>query len=135
MKYLVLFLVGFVLLSCISQNKSTSQKDATIATLVKTGQPIVIKGKIFEDEIDFTTYVRKQFVGINIDQAEINSPITFVECVFNQPVVAYHNSDEGTVLTHFKSNVSFVGCKFNNDINFRGSTFLGRVDFLSLIHI
>lgn len=129
MKHLIILLVAFVCLSCISQNASVKSKDLSVADLVKSGKAIVIKDKIFEDEIDFTAFVRTQFVGIDVDQAEIASSITFVECVFNKPVTAYSSNSDKTVIANFKSNVSFVGCKFNTDVSFRGSSFLGRLDF------
>jgi hypothetical protein len=129
MKYAILVLVAIVLLSCISQNAGTNKKEMSVADLIKSGQPVVIKDKVFDDEIDFTKYVSNLFVGVKISQAEIASSITFVECVFNKPVKSYHSSDDGTIVTHFKSNVTFVGCKFNAEVNFRGSTFLGRLDF------
>ena len=129
MKYIIIVLVAFIFLSCISQNAAISQKEMSIEDLIKGGHDVVIKGEIFKEEIDFTQYVRKHFVGIEVHQTEILSSITFVECVFNQPVKAYLSNDDGTTLTHFESNVSFVGCKFNAAVNFRGSTFLGRLDF------
>jgi hypothetical protein len=54
MKYAILVLVAIVLLSCISQNAGTNKKEMSVADLIKSGQPVVIKDKVFDDEIDFT---------------------------------------------------------------------------------
>ncbi|MEZ5007252.1 MAG: pentapeptide repeat-containing protein [Chitinophagales bacterium] len=128
MKYFLVLFAAIIFMSCISKNAQENKADTSIANLIKTEKVVLIENKIFDEAIDFTTYLPKNLIGDNIYQVDVKSSITFKNCVFNETVTAYHSTDEATILTAFYSNVTFIGCKFNNDVSLRAATIAGRLD-------
>jgi hypothetical protein len=82
----------------------------------------------FDDDIDFTQF-NKNLISEGVYQVRIVSSITFQNCTFNGKVTAYRKDDNSVTLTSFQSNLSFIGCIFNNDVSFRAASVLGRADF------
>lgn len=128
MNRFLILLAAFILLSCLSSNTPNSAAEKSLEELIKMQKAIVIEGKIFDDAIDFTSILEKKLIGENIYQVDVESVVTFKNCVFNEPVTAYHATDDKTVITVFHSNLTFIGCKFNSDLNLRAANIYGRLD-------
>jgi len=124
--YLIILAVLFMT-NCASSN--ISKDKAGFEDLIIAGQDVFIEDQTFNGDIDFTQF-EKNLISEGIYQVRIVSSITFQNCTFNGKVIAYKkNSDNVTVLTFFQSNLSFIDCEFNDEVSFRASSVLGRVDF------
>jgi len=129
MKYVVLIWVALVQMSCATQNSSPNE-DRSMKDLIKNSQSVDINDKTINDIVDFTSYVDKHLISEGVYQVNINSNITFKNCIFKKPVIAYKREENGNiVLTSFKGTISFIDCIFKEDVNFRGSSIYGRTDF------
>jgi len=122
-------MAALISLSCLSKSTQTSANDRSLAELIKSQQPVYFEDIIFEDEIDFTTFLKRNLIAENTYQVDINSSITFKNCVFKKKVSAYNVSGEETVLSIFHSNVSFIECRFYDVVNVRAANIFGRLDF------
>lgn len=129
MKYFVLVLVVLAQLSCATQNSSTKE-DNSMKDLIKKNQPVYIENQTIDETIDFTSFLEKHIISKGVYQVNIKSGITFKKCVFKKSVSAFSTLENGSViLTSFQGNVSFIDCFFEEDVNFRGSSIIGRTDF------
>lgn len=129
MKHFILTLVALVQLSCATQNSSSKEENG-MKDLIKKDQPVYIENQTINEVIDFTSFLEKHLISEGVYQVNINSGITFKNCVFNKPISAFAKMENGDiVLTSFRGNVSFIDCIFMEDVNFRGSSIYGRTDF------
>lgn len=129
MKYSLLAFVVLAQLSCATQNSSTKE-DNSIKNLIQKNQPVYIENQTIDELIDFTSFLDKHLISEGIYQVNILSGITFKNCVFTKPVTAFKKMNDGSsVLTSFQGNLSFIGCIFKEDVNFRGSSIKRRTDF------
>lgn len=127
MKIYLFIVLSFILVSCATSN--TTQKPESIEELIMAGKDVFIQGQTFDRDIDFTQ-LEKNLISESIYQVKIRSSITFVNCTFNGKVLTYSKSEDlSATLTSFQSNLSFIGCQFNDEVNFKGSSILGRADF------
>lgn len=129
MKHFVLMLVALVQISCATQNSSTNE-DISMKNLIKTNQSVYVENQTIDEAIDFTTFLDTHLISEGIYQVKVNSGITFKNCIFNKPVIAFKKIENGrVVVTSFQGNVSFIDCIFKDDVTFRGSSIYGRTDF------
>jgi hypothetical protein len=128
MKYLILLFAIAFHSSCATQNIS-QQKGTNLSQLIKNHQDVYIENQTFEDEIDFTSFLKKHLVSEGVDQVHIQSGITFKNCVFKKPVRSFVSTESQVTLSHFEKNLTFLECTFEDEVNFRGSQINGRVDF------
>ncbi|MEM5564902.1 pentapeptide repeat-containing protein [Psychroserpens sp. AS72] len=131
MKHYVLVLVALVQMSCATQNSSANE-DTSMKNLIRNSQPVYIENQTINDVIDFTSFLDSHLISEGVYQVEVNAGITFKKCIFTKPVSAITTMENGSVvLTSFKGNVTFIDCIFKENVNFRGSSIQGRVDFTS----
>lgn len=129
MKYIILALVTIFNSSCATQNVK-NKTGISVEDLIKQGKDVYIEGKKFEHEIDFTSYLSSVLISEGVYQCNIKSCITFKNCVFDKNVKSFKTQGDNKVtVTSFFGNLSFIDCVFNSEVNFRGSTVHGRVDF------
>ncbi len=129
MKHFALVLVALLQMSCATQNSSTND-DNSMKSLIKNKQSVYIENKTFNEIIDFTSFLESNLISEGIYQTQINSSITFKNCIFNKPVTALGKTQNGNIVfTFFESNVTFIDCIFQEDVNFRGCSIYGRTDF------
>jgi len=115
------------MVACASGN--VTQNSENIEDLIELGKDVFIKDQTFDRDIDFTQF-KKNLISEGIYQVKIISSITFLNCTFNGKVIAYSKNEDNTAtLTAFQSNLSFIGCSFNEAVNFKASSVLGRADF------
>lgn len=85
---------------------------------------LYFENKTFKDTLNFTQ-LQSRILGKRVGEA-IEENLTFVNCVFEAPVLAYVKKGlRNETLVHFKGKVSFINCVFKDEVNFRGSSFLG----------
>ncbi len=129
MKHFVLILIVLFQMSCATQNSSTKEENS-MKSLIKNKKSVFVENMTFDEEVDFTSILESQLISEGIYQTQINSSITFKKCIFNKPVIAFGNTQNGNiVVTSFESNVTFIDCIFQEEVNFRGSSIHGRADF------
>lgn len=128
MKIYLILLTSILLTTCASGN-ITKDKD-TFENMIRSGKDILIQNQTFDKDIDFTQF-EKNLISEGIYQVRISSSITFVNCTFNGKVIAYARNEDQTetTITSFLSNLSFLSCDFNDEVNFKASSILGRTDF------
>jgi len=119
-------LLGLFICTCASC--SEIHKKTKLEDLILKGKDVFFKDITFEDDIDFTEF-SKNLISEGVYQVRITSSITFQNCTFNGSLIAYSKNESDVILTSFQSNLSFIGCIFNEDVNFRAASVLGRTDF------
>jgi hypothetical protein len=127
MKFHFLILTGIIMTNCASSN--VPQNQGSFEDLIKSGEDVFYKDVTFDQDIDFTQF-NKNLISEGVYQVRIISSVTFQNCTFNGKVTTYKKDNDNTItLTSFQSNLSFIGCIFNNEVSFRASSVLGRADF------
>ncbi len=129
MKYLLALSV--ILFSfCSSQNTLQQQNKGGLKELLQSGKDVFIENQVFQEDIDLTSLLSSNLISESIYQVKTTSSITFKNCRFEGKISAFINKTDGSVInTSFLSNLSFINCIFNNDVNFRGSSVYGLCDF------
>ncbi len=130
MKY---YFVGFLILLvtfCASKDDTQKQKKGDMKELLRSGKDIFIENRVFTEEIDVTRLLDSNMVSEGIYQVKTSSSLAFKNCRFEGKLRAFSNKKETRLIsTAFLSNVSFIQCIFNDEVNFRSSSILGIVDF------
>lgn len=110
---------------------------------VRNGESISYENVTVSGDLDFTFYFEKKHDdkysrkssfwkgGDNAVEEIIRSRISFVNCKFNDDVLAYINDDytDFTFTASFDNGVVFKNCEFNRKSAFKYSTFEGETDF------
>ena len=123
----LLFTVSLYI-SCAS-NDVPQSKNHGLGELVKQNKNVFFEDKVFEDEIDFTSYLDEYLISTGVYQVKTSSSITFKNCTFKKPVLSSTKSNNGVVFTLFMDNLTFLDCHFEDVVNFRGTSVYGKTDF------
>lgn len=127
MKIYIFIITGIILTNCASSN--IPQNRGSLEDLIKSNKDVYFKDVIFDYDIDFTQFSRN-LISEGVYQVRILSSVTFENCTFSGKVMAYGKNDDDIItITSFQSNLSFIGCIFNNEVSFRAASVLGRTDF------
>ncbi|TDH27787.1 hypothetical protein EXU57_04760 [Segetibacter sp. 3557_3] len=130
MKY---YFLGFLILLvtfCASKKDTQTQNKGDMKESLRTGKDIFIENRVFTEELDITKLLDPNLVSDGIYQVKTSSSVTFKNCRFEGKVKAFSNQQDSRVTsTAFLSNVSFIQCIFNNEVNFRSSSIMGTADF------
>jgi uncharacterized protein YjbI with pentapeptide repeats len=129
MKIYLIALLGIAMATCASNN--IPQKKGSYQDLIIAGKDVFFKDMTFTEDIDFTQF-EKNLISEGVYQVRIVPSITFQNCTFKGKVISYKKNEDGSVvLASFQSNLSFIGCNFENEVSFRAASVLGRTDFTS----
>ncbi len=125
-----------VLLTSFGQTTVSASK---IMNDIKDGQAISYDNATITGTLDFTYRNAKEddlgrhkwYHGTNTVNEDIEVPISFVNCKFEDDVLAYiHVERSGYTFTaDFERQVKFKDCTFNGDAMFKYSEFDRNVDF------
>lgn len=127
MKSIKVFMFFLLMTSCASGH--VRQTKESFDDLVLAGKDVFFKDVTFENDIDLTKF-EKNLISEGVYQVRIVSSITFQDCIFKGKVITFKtDKDLNITLTSFQSNVTFIGCNFHEEVNFRASSILGRADF------
>jgi len=127
MKHMLLFLVIAFNTTCATSNMPV--KATNLEEMIRNGEDLYFENQTFEEDIDFTKILKPNMISEGIYQVRIVSSVTFKNCTFNGKVVTYNRDENRTILSAFQSNLTFIGCTFNEDASFRASSVMGRTDF------
>lgn len=144
MKKIIYFLLLILPAASFAQT-SVSSKD--ILAKINAGQAVSYSNVRIVGDLDMTQLANKKQVKNRTDDQDSKSylsvvtvPLTFVNCTFSGAVLAYFNPDNDrnrafreslneVYNTNFSSDVTFSGCTFLDDAEFKYSDFKGRVSF------
>lgn len=129
MKIYLVLITAIIMTTCASSN--VKQNKGGFEDLIVAGKDVYFKDMTFTEDIDFTQF-EKNLISEGVYQVRITSSVTFQNCTFKGKVISYKKNEDGSaVLTSFQSNLSFIGCNFDNEVSFRAASVLGRTDFTS----
>jgi len=125
----IFFLISFM--GCKSNKQSSSSEKAnTLKALSTNKTSIYIEDKTFDDILDFTSFSNKILIGKALYNTSITYDITFVNCTFNKPVLAYKATNGNAHnITSFWGHINFIECRFKDIVSFRASKFMGQCNF------
>ncbi|NNC70752.1 MAG: pentapeptide repeat-containing protein [Flavobacteriaceae bacterium] len=138
-KYLPLIFILFLSLT-ISAQRTVSAAD--ILDDIKSGKAISYKNVTITGALDMTFMDEKlpdlpkkykwyKTGGSNAIKESIEGKISFVNCVFEDDVLAYFHDEDSkyTFTASFENDVSFKNCEFKRNAMFKYSSFEGNADF------
>lgn len=143
MKSLTLKLCSFFLIVFLTSNLIAQQsiKASDIVNDIKKGKTITYENVTITGKLDLTYMDDKlsnlpkrkwwKNGGNNTVEEKVESKILFVNCVFEDDVLAYiHHEDSGyTFIADFENDVRFKNCQFNENAMFKYSDFEQNADF------
>lgn len=138
MKQIILFLsiLSFFTTGCSAGDQPETHNGLASRQIIKTidkGKPVIIKGKIIADDLDFTKIKNQVIFSSSQLIATVDVPVTFIGCIFMGKVTTNGISDKYQVTTHFERNLTFEACDFRGDANFDNSTIDGMVNFTGAV--
>lgn len=138
-KFLTFVLILFLSLT-ISAQRTVNATD--ILDDIKSGKTISYENVTVTGTFDMTNMYEKlsdlpkkhrwfRNGGSNSIKESVESKILFVNCVFEDDVLAYiHDEDSKyTFIANFENDVRFKNCKFKRNAMFKYSNFEGNADF------
>jgi len=93
--------------------------------LIKSGKDVYVENADFSGDIDLTAFLQKNLISEGVYGAKTSSSITFNNCRFNGKVIAFRTENNASTMVSFLSNLSFINCQFNFEVNVRGCSILG----------
>jgi len=141
-KFTLLFILSFAF--CVPTNAIAQQtiKASDILLDMKKGKTISYENATITGVLDMTymddklpdlpkKYKFYKNGGTNTVEEAVENKILFVNCVFEDDVLAYiHDEDSGyTFVANFENDVRFKNCKFKKNAMFKYSDFEGNTDF------
>ena len=128
-KHILLAVVIIICFNCESI-QTKPKNEFNLKDRIKQGKSILITDKEFNSPIDFTEITEQILINENILQVNIRVPVTFKNCVFKKPVIAYKKvSSNEVILSAFWGNLSFIDCVFEDQVNFRETIVYGITNF------
>lgn len=140
MKKLNLLLTALLIIAVSFSANAQTIDAADIVQQAKAGKDITYQNATIKGVLDFTPYEEKKndlpsrswlSTSSNTIENDITGKITFINCTFEDDVLAYlHDDDtEYTFVSNFEEDVIFKNCAFKEGAAFKYSTFSGIVDF------
>ena len=106
------------------------KSSGNLGNLIRSGQDVYIEKYVFKSDVDLIGMLEKNLISEGVFQVKTTSSITFKDCTFEGKLTAFKKTEGGeSTLATFLSNVSFINCRFDQEVTFRGSSIMGRADF------
>lgn len=100
-----------------------------ILSQINKGKTILIQNMIIADELDFSKVDKKFVFSSGQKIAQIEVPVTFLNCVFLKPVKAIGSDGKITTTCQFEQNLTFENCDFRADADFSNIVVKGQTNF------
>ena len=126
----VLFLCMFQTQCAANLNAKKSFSSNKIIKEMSQGKNVFYKDKTFDNKLDFTSLKNAYCDSENSLRHEVNSSLTFVNCVFKSDIIAFLQDEKK--MRHFVTfhkNITFLNCRFEGEVNFRNTKVNGLVNF------
>lgn len=115
------------------QDKSNTISSEKVMQSIDKGKPVLISNSIITGDIDFSKVQIKHVFSSTHSIAQINVPITFLNCVFMGKINTTGAKNNITTTSHFNDNITFEACDFRAEVNFDNSLINGMVNFTGAI--
>ncbi len=117
-----------------------SIKASEIIRQLNDGQAVMYKNVEIEGQLDFTNLKNRRLantsfgffnMGNDAYESTVEASLVFVNCTFQDDVVAYNHVDRDgdTFIAHFEMDVVFQNCTFRRKSEFKYSEFEEEADF------
>jgi hypothetical protein len=121
--------LGMLIVVILGGCSATSSKGITtqqIIDKIARQQPVLIENVTFEEDLDFTKLAAFPETE-SVNKVFISSPVFFKGCTFKGKVMAFKQNGNRTSTTvcHFEKNLTFLDCKFQNEVNFKAASIVG----------
>ena len=110
-----------------AQGSKISAED--IMHTIQEGKEVYIENKTVEGTLDFTQLPTANTESNAVIRHYVASSITFKNCEIKGKIICYRPDKEMNHLVAFAKNLSFVGCKFKDEVQVRESIIYGRCMF------
>lgn len=127
----VFFTSFTILLFCI-QSQAQTVNAAEIIDKINRGEDVRYENITINGEVDLTDLENRRqmnngsnWFGGDDDryESQVEVRVEFINCTFEDDVLAYYNEDDVTYIAHFEKDVIFKGCQFNRKSEFKYSEF------------
>lgn len=100
---------------------------------INKGKAVLIKDRIITDDLDFSKIKRHDVFSSSLEIANVEVPVTFLNCIFMGKVTTNGMQSQRQVNTHFSSSITFEACDFRNEADFSNITVDGMANFTGAI--
>ncbi|HHS13416.1 MAG TPA: hypothetical protein ENN03_06565 [bacterium] len=140
-RFSILILTALFLIPLCLQGRDQVRAEEIIV-LIDNGQPVDFRDVEIVGILDFTGVDDRRLVrdsrsfwgflnqGSRVYECRVRVPVRFIDCVFQDDVLAYYNDRNRDVLNVvFYENVTFEGCRFMGKAHFKYVKFLRNAEF------
>lgn len=124
------------LTSCSSNPSQPINNSISAQKLIETlnkNKPLLIKDKIITGDLDFSKVKTQYTFSTSNMVAQVNAPVTFLNCIFMGKVTTTGTVAHVTVTTEFSDNLTFEACDFRGETSFDNAVIGGMVNFTGAI--
>lgn len=136
-KPIISVLLTFLLFTgCKADTSEKINNGISSNQIIKTidkGKPVLVSGMIITDDLNFAE-IKNQIVFSSSQRiANVDVPVTFINCIFMGKVNTNGKKDNSQVNTHFKGSITFEACDFRADAVFDNMIVDGMANFTGAI--
>ena len=123
--WLTVLVLGIVSLACTTTATPGQHiSAASVLSKIKNHEPVQLENLTIDGDLDFTTLTAyPETEGTR--KVVIESPVFFKNCVFTGKIVGFSQQKDQTTLCDFRKNLTFLGCKFNGEVNLQSISVAG----------
>lgn len=132
----VVLMLLVIVTSCKAQPKDNIKNSVPVKKIIQTinnQKPVLIKDKIITGDLDFSKVETHYTFSSSNEVAQVNVPITFLNCIFMGKVTSTSALEHTTFTTHFSNNVTFEACDFRGETSFDNALVDGMLNFTGAI--
>lgn len=116
-----------------NQAIKNSLPTSKIIEALNKDKPLLIKDKIITGDLDFSKVKNHYTFSTSNMVAQVNVPVTFLNCIFMGKVSTTSTIEHVTVTTSFSDNITFEACDFRGETSFDNTVVCGMVNFTGTI--
>ena len=136
-----IFFSMLIMTAVILQTNAQSVKASEILNQINRGEDVRYENVTISNVLDFTAIDSREqvkeggglfgwFGGENEKfESQVDVRIEFINCTFEDDVLAYYNEDNAVYIAHFSNPVIFDKCDFEEDTEFKYSKFEDLASF------
>ena len=132
-KYLyIIAILSSHLIACTSSNVTAQGSKVAAEDILRTiqeGKDVWLENKTIEGTIDFTQLTTANIESNAVTRHHVTGSITVKNCDIKGKIICYRAEQDMHHLVAFAKNISFISCKFKDEVQIRESSVYGRVVF------
>lgn len=122
-------IIAFFISCTHASEKSETVPVSKIIKQIKKGENVFYEHSRIVGDLNFLNIMNGNDESIGEIRNYIASSITFRDCIFEGKVIAYEDKDNIYYFSQFEKNISFINCKFIQEVNFRDVQVDGSINF------